>query len=304
MGKTLIQWTDTTWNPTTGCTRVSEGCRNCYIERTPAFRMHGRKFVNGSTGVLLHPDRLKQPLHWRKPRRVFVNSLSDLFHEDVPESFLDRVFKVMVQAKAHSFQILTKRPQRMRDYLSRFKPDGEGYVTRDGKPAMGEPGIGPIFADNRWPPPHIWLGVSVEDQATADERIPILLQTPAAVRWISAEPLLGPVDLSRWLPIRQVTANALYERNGRPALIDWVVVGGESGPRARPCDLAWIRSIKDQCHIAGVSCFVKQLGANARTNGIAGYDDSMERVVLKDKKGGLIDEWPTDLQRRRRRNVP
>lgn len=268
---TTIEWTDETWNPVTGCSKISEGCRHCYAE-TVAQRFWGARDF---TDVQIHPDRLDQPLHWRKPRRVFVNSMSDLFHEDVPWSFLDQVFRVMLKARQHTFQALTKRPARMLGYFAPFKPDGEGYVTRDGSRAMGKPVSGPIFSDNRWPAPHIWLGVSVENQQTADERIPLLLQTPAAVRWVSVEPLLGPVDLRA---VRWGHASSLCG-------LDWVVVGGESGPGARPCHVDWIRSIKEQCLAAGVLVFVKQLGA--QPVGIA---------RLRDRKGGDMAEWPEDLR--------
>lgn len=176
--KTGISWTDATWSPLVGCTKVSAGCDNCYA------------MVN------LLADRLDQPLRWRKPRRIFVNAQSDLFHKDVPDDFIVRVWAVMTLAPQHVFQVLTKRHARMRSLLSapRFQDD----VWRAATVLMGEHGIdkGRHFA---WPLPGVWLGVSVEDQSTADLRIPALLDTPAAVRWISAEPLLGPVDLSRWL---------------------------------------------------------------------------------------------------------
>lgn len=305
---TTIQWTDETWNPTTGCSRVSEGCRNCYIERTPPFRMAGRKLGDP---VQLHPDRLDAPLHWKQPRRVFVNSLSDLFHEEVPFNFIDKVFGVMGSEEAghHVFQVLTKRPKRMLEYTQRF--------TRQGVDCNQ------LF-------PQVWLGVSVEDQKTADERIPILLQVPAAVRFLSVEPLLGPVDLS-------TMGNATDLGEGQPWLhpldglvgdghgdsctvtkLDWVIVGGESGPKSRPCDLAWIRSIVQQCKSAKVPCFVKQLGDHVLDRNDAGFDGEMEndwpmdtdiddpsnewdwqgakiRVRLS-RKGGNPEEWPADLR--------
>ena len=259
---TTIQWTDETWNPVTGCTRVSEGCRNCYIERTPPFRMGGRKLGDP---VQLHHDRLEQPLHWKKPRRVFVNSLSDLFHEDVPDEFLEQVFSVMHRTPNHTYQILTKRPQRMRQWFTR-SIESWTYSALPAAPS--------------WPFSNVWLGVSVEDQKTADERIPMLLQTPAAVRWVSVEPLLGPVDLYRG-------GFTFLERLTSPSgthygKLDWVVVGGESGPRARPCDFPWIRSILGQCAEVAVPCFVKQLGSSQR--------------ITRDHKGGDPSEWPADLR--------
>lgn len=286
---TKIQWTDETWNPTTGCSRVSEGCRNCYIERTPPFRMAGRKLGDP---VQLHPDRLDSPLHWKKPRRVFVNSLSDLFHEDVSWTFILSVFTTMEKSPQHTFQILTKRPERM---LPVVEWVGRKFIE------MGD----------LWPLPNVWLGVSVEDQKTADERIPILLQVPAAVRFLSVEPLLGPVDLL-------YSAFNGADSFGRMEGLDWVIVGGESGPKSRPCDLAWIRSIVEQCKGAAVPCFVKQLGDYVVDRNDAGFDGEMEndwpmdtdvddpsnewdwqgakiRVRLS-KKGGNPEEWPADLR--------
>jgi len=288
---TTIQWTDETWNPTTGCSRVSEGCRNCYIERTPPFRMAGRKLGDP---VQLHPDRLAAPLHWKKPRRVFVNSLSDLFHEDVPFNFIDKVFGVMGSEEAghHAFQVLTKRPKRMLEYAQRFTRQGIDFNQ--------------LF-------PQVGLGVSAEDQKTADERIPILLQVPAAVRFLSVEPMLGPVDIHPWLYERE-----LVPREEKRPKLDWIIVGGESGPKSRPCDVVWIRSIVRQCKAASVPCFVKQLGDYVLDRNDAGFDGEMPtdwpmdtdvddpvnewnwqgakiRVRLS-KKGGIPKEWPEDLR--------
>jgi protein gp37 len=279
-----IQWTDATWNPTTGCTKVSPGCAHCYIERTPAFRIAGRKFVNGATDLQLHANRIEQPLHWKKPRRVFVNSLSDLFHPDVPETFIDSVFAVMALAPQHTFQVLTKRPQRMRAYVNAIVDDRKRFTawaanaSRARIPqSIGRAGEAPP----RWPLPNVWLGVSVENQRFADERIPLLLQTPAAVRFISAEPLLGPVDLyPQWMPPAGYTS--CFPR------LDWVIAGGESGPGARDCDLEWLRSLHRECAQAGVAFFLKQLGRQPRV-GAGVY------LNLRDKHGGDITEWPADV---------
>lgn len=188
-----IQWTEATWNVVTGCTKVSDGCLNCYIPTTPPFRMAKRRFdsdgIGGSTGVILHRDRLDWPLKWRDPRMIFVNSLSDLFHEDVPDRVIAEVFNVMGAAKRHTFQLLTKRQGRMRALLRRWSehatkgcycPTEQGGCSA---PVDVEHGV--------WPLPNVWVGVSAEDQRWADVRIPVLLDTPAAVRWVSAEPLLG-----------------------------------------------------------------------------------------------------------------
>lgn len=274
--KTGIEWTDATWNPVTGCTKVSAGCKHCYAERNWGRLQHlpayaGRAFTNVAT----HADRLLQPLSWKRPRRIFVNSMSDLFHQDIHDDFIGMVFRTMARAPQHTFQVLTKRAERMRSLLKH--PKMRGYVER---------------ATPQWPLPNVWLGVSVEDQPTADERIPRLLDTPAAVRWISAEPLLGPVDLARvgyqedqgadiggWEHCSAIGmwGNALTgewfsaERTGETFFgvarsfqiggrLDWVVAGGESGPKARPMHPDWVRSLRDQCAAAGVPFLFKQWG--------------------------------------------
>ncbi len=208
-----IEWTDSTWNPVHGCTKVSEGCRHCYAQTfSERFRgVPGHPFEHGFDLRLL-PDKLEVPLRWRKPRMVFVNSMSDLFHEQVPVEFIQRVFATMEAASWHTFQVLTKRSQRLRD-------------------------LGPSLP---WPR-NVWAGVSVED-ASGIERIHHLAEVPAHVRFLSLEPLLGPVSA---LPL-----------DG----IQWVIVGGESGPRSRPMDAAWVRDIRDQCQHAGVPFFFKQWG--------------------------------------------
>lgn len=229
---TKIEWTDVTWNPVTGCSKVSEGCRNCYAERmSHRFGWTEKPWNDQYTveNVKLHPERLEQPLKWKKPRMVFVNSMSDLFHEEVPFEFISKVFHTMWLADEHIFQILTKRPKRMLEYFSRL-------------------GANPL------PLPNVWVGVSVENQEAANERIPLLLETPAAVRFLSCEPLLGPVDLSMFLENRiDVTDEVL-------PLIDWIIVGGESGPNARTMHPDWVRSLRDQCQEAGVAFFFKQWG--------------------------------------------
>lgn len=249
--KTRIEWTDATWNPVTGCTKVSDGCKHCYAERqwarlaaNPATRYHGRKF----TDVQEHGDILDQPLRWKKPRRIFVDGMSDLFHPDVSDRFIADVFGVMAACPQHTFQVLTKRPERMRKLLragcmGRFESDAEECAA--------------LYTDAHlvWPIKNVWLGVSVEDQATADERIPLLLDTPAAVLWVSCEPLLGHVDLFDFIgPFGK--PHELQQ----PSMLDWVVVGGESGPRARPMHPNWVRSLRDQCAAADVPFLFKQWG--------------------------------------------
>jgi protein gp37 len=247
-----IEWTDATWNPVAGCTKVSPGCDHCYAERVTE-RFHG---PGSFATVKLLPDRLEQPLRWRKPRRVFVNSMSDLFHDDVPDGYIGAVFDVMARAEQHTFQILTKRHGRMRSLLNAWATDGivsdSGYLL-DGRPLGDIRVTSPLWT----PPPNVWLGVSVEDPRWADIRIPALLDTPAAVRFLSCEPLLGPIDLPRlWLDSELAVAQT----------VDWVIVGGESGPNARPMHPAWARAIRDQCTTAGVPFLFKQWGEWAPSN--------------------------------------
>lgn len=254
-GKTKIEWSEAVWNPATGCSKVSSGCANCYAE-TLTKRYAGANGwpatflpwtpANAAENVVLHPDRLEAPFSWRKPRRVFVNSMSDLFHEQMPDDFIDQVFQVMALARQHTFQVLTKRPKRMR-----------GWMTKPSETKA-------IWSPTSWPLPNVWLGVTVENQRWADERIPILLDTPAAVRFISCEPLLGPVDLKPgdWIPPLGggPRVNIFRPWEEMPPPLDWVIVGGESGPKHRPFDPSWARSIVAQCREAGVAAFVKQLG--------------------------------------------
>jgi protein gp37 len=253
--RTGIQWTDATWNPLRGCTRVSEGCRHCYAELQAIRQVNGgyRGLVKSTargprwTGeVRLVEHLLDAPLRWKRPRRIFVNSMSDLFHEAVPDEWVDRIFDVMLRTE-HTYQILTKRPHRMRDYVRRF-------LSSALLPSVLE---------------QVWLGTSVENRA-ALSRLDRLRETPAPVRFVSFEPLLedlGDVDL------RGVT---------------WAVIGGESGPAARPCAVSWLRSLLAQCQAAGAAVFVKQLGAHPTNDRAA--------MVLRDRKGGDVTEWPEDLR--------
>ena len=321
---TDIEWTDKTWNPVTGCSKVSAGCKNCYAE-TVANRFWGdRKF----TDVICHPERLDAPLRWRKPQRVFVNSMSDLFHEDVPDEFIDRVFAVMALAPQHTFQVLTKRPKRMRDWV-RDKTTTECLMAADESRATGvyaksseasrlahaymeSQRLGGFCQPAPWPLPNVWLGVSCEDQAAADERIPLLLETPVTVRFVSAEPLLGPIDFGHLQPgdppteidSLRGTHGVLRPHGGVCDRLSWVIVGGESGPRARPCDVAWIRSIVEQCRAAKVACFVKQLGAipvgawkkaDGKITFQSNHPSARGIAILRDRKGGDLSEWPEGL---------
>lgn len=248
--QTSIEWTDSSWNPVTGCTEVSPGCDRCYA-KTFAERWRGTPGHHFEQGfdVVLRPERLDQPLRWKRPRRIFVNSMSDLFHDTVPDEFIARVFAVMVQAEHHTFQVLTKRHGRMRSLLSsdRFLGLVDLELGGDGSADL-------LRRDVGWPLNNVWLGVSVENQQWADIRIPALLGTPAAVRFLSMEPLLGWVDLSRWIDDELGALDRIED-------IDWVIVGGESGHGARPMHPAWVRSLRDQCTTAGVPFLFKQWGA-------------------------------------------
>lgn len=272
-----IEWTDATWNPITGCSVVSPGCTNCYAMRLAGTRMKHHPSRIGLTDaskagpvwngtVRLNAQWLDQPLRWRKPRRIFVCAHGDLFHESVPDEWIDRVFAVMALATQHTFQVLTKRAQRMREYLS----SRNGMA--DWRLCDAINAITPSQGDRRgclsMPLFNVWLGVSAEDQRRADERIPALLDTPAAVRFISAEPLLGAIDL-RYLqpgdPPTEINAlegthGVLRPHQGQCDRVDWVIVGGESEPGARPMHLDWARSLRDQCVAAGVAFHFKQWG--------------------------------------------
>lgn len=274
--KTGIEWTDATWNPVRGCSRVSEGCRHCYAERVAArFSGAGQPYeglaVMGRSGprwtgqVRMVEDKLLEPLRWQKPRRIFVNSMSDLFHESLEVDDIVKVFAVMALAQRHTFQVLTKRPERMAEILN----DPAFWRDVDNIRLVNALRRGiDVPREMPWPLPNVWLGTSVEDQRTADERIPLLLQVPAVVRFISAEPLLGPVDLSPWVPFSGECYCQEETSGCRPGLaegcpetgIHWVIVGGESGPHARPVDPDWARDLRDQCVESGTPYFFKQWG--------------------------------------------
>lgn len=241
-----IEWTDATWNPVTGCDHVSPGCDNCYAERIAT--RFGRPFIGA---VECHEDRLDAPLRWRKPRRVFVNSVSDLFHPLVDDLFLARVFAVMSLTPNHAYQVLTKRQKQLRildDEDWRYK------VSLERMQLSNAHGIDK--GEFVWPLPNVWLGVSVENQRYADLRIPHLLAASAAVRFLSIEPLLGPVSIARHLGC----ADPAHRHRGNCDRVRWVIVGGESGPGARPMHPQWARTIRDQCVNAGVPYFFKQWG--------------------------------------------
>ena len=317
-----IAWTDRSWNPIRGCSRVSAGCQACYAEAIAA-RFSGpgqayeglaRRRSNGEpqwTGeVRVIKKDMLAPLRWRKPQRIFVNSMSDLFHENVSDETIERVFAVMAVARQHTFQVLTKRPARMRALVNDVDFAVE-VVKRLREIAWSRDHNADVRELTTWPLPNVWLGVSVENQAAADERIPLLAQTPAAVRFLSCEPLLGPIDFD--------------EVGSQMRGIGWVIVGGESGQHARLCDIGSIDDIVAQCCFAGIACFVKQLGkwiaapaemdrsTCAHVNrwlfpdgsqwapGIIGehnYQRPPDAIAysLRDSHGGDPDEWPERLR--------
>lgn len=312
-GNTTIEWATDSWNPVRGCSIVSPGCTNCYaMKQAHRFSGKGRayegltKLTRGGpvwTGkVRTVPELLDQPLRWKKPRRIFVNSMSDLFHEDVPDEFIAALWWTMTAAHWHTFQILTKRAKRMQRWVAAHGGQS-GWHASCFEKLTGKAAPGWRLQDPR-SSAHIWLGVSVEDQARADERIPVLLQTPAAVRWISAEPLLGPVSL-RWLAAWDGKAlkprghGTVTDHLDGARRLDWVVVGGESGPGARPFNIQWARSIVSQCKEAGMPVFVKQLGAKPECNDPdpdSGEPPYWGLIELRDRKGGDPSEWPADLR--------
>lgn len=232
---TKIEWTDQTWNPVTGCDKVSQGCKNCYAEVMHR-RLRGMfpdKYSKPFLGnIEIHEDELNKPAQWRKPRMVFVNSMSDLFHYKVPFSFIYKVFAIMDVCHWHTFQVLTKRPDRMLEFMAQY----------------------PKVL------PNVWLGVSCEDQKQADLRIPLLLQVPAAVRFLSCEPLLGPIDLCQSIRIYEQQRSGAFQTTFFSDKLHWVIVGGESGHHARPMHPDWVRTIRDQCAAANVPFFFKQWG--------------------------------------------
>ncbi|MDR6861946.1 phage Gp37/Gp68 family protein [Phycicoccus sp. 3266] len=278
---TKIEWTDETWNPVTGCTKVSPGCDHCYAEGI-AHRFAGTKAYPNGFDVTLRPERLEQPLRWTRPRMVFVNSMSDLFHRDIPDEYIARVFAVMALASQHTFQILTKRHGRMRSLLS------DRWWSETLLPELIHELAAGRGYEVRYPLPNVWLGVSTEDQQRAELRIPALLDTPAAVRFISAEPLLGPIDLF---------SRSSIDRNPQ---LDWVIVGGESGPGARPMHPNWARRLRDQCAEAEIAFFLKQWGEWVPESFLKHRDNAPAAFLDADGMcRPLVNGIPTDPPRAR-----
>lgn len=317
MNKTKIEWTDYSWPIINGCRRKSAGCENCYAERLAATRLvqtdkyKGLAVMTASgprwTGeTRLWEPELTAPLKLKKPSRIFVADMGDLFYEGVSDEDIDKVFAVMALCPHHVFQVLTKRAERMQAYVSRDPEDRLDDICHEMPGSLDETWHYPA----KWPLPNVHLGVSVEDQKTANERLPELLATPAVVRWASYEPGLGPIDFQEiksvidgeWRPLLRHNVLAGEHHCGgvfrETEKLNWIVVGGESGPGARPFDVQWARDTIAQCRAAGVPCFVKQLGSKPTTDhrtrpaGEASYWPT----VLKSKKGGDWSEWPEDLR--------
>jgi protein gp37 len=316
MARTKIEWTDMSWNFLRGCTMISHGCAHCYaMLQAHRFNYPGGAYEgltemgpngprwNGNIRVV--DDKLAEPLSVRKPAKWFVNSMSDLFHDDVPEETIEEAFAVMALADRHCFQILTKRPERMREILDGefFWAMVEGRAQRRYHEQTGEDPS--MWLAVHGPLQNVWLGVSVEDQETLESRQPILCEVPAAVRFLSYEPALGPI---RGIDLR----------------VDWVIIGGESGPSARPFDINWARQVLYECTAVDIRCFVKQFGSRPWASSFDGVkadhlfnpcghecnccddcpsndgqiseDEHPKIMRLKDKKGADPSEWPLDLK--------
>lgn len=273
MGKTDIEWADKVWNPVTGCTKVSEGCRNCYAERIARRFWGERKF----TDVRRHKERLSEPFHWKKPQYIFVNSMSDLFHPDVSDSWIDSIFAAMARAYWHTFLILTKRPERMRSYIKYIEAEMDNDFAYSNNHWQSDDTWRPIgtILDN------IWFGVSAENQKTADERISILLRIPAAKRFVSVEPMLDKIDIRKYL----MYSLGDDEQPIPSPMLDWVICGGETGPGARPMHPDWVRSLRDQCQAAGVPLWFKSWGCHIPT--LSG--SPIMRYTSKAKSHNLLD---------------
>lgn len=310
-----IQWTESTWNPLAGCDPVSAGCRLCYAA-TMSYRLEAmgqekytgitkivgnRKVFNGT--LTFDYVALYKPISKKKPTMYFVNSMSDLFHKDVPVEFIDKVYAVMALTPQHTYQVLTKRPERMAEYFA--MPDTLDRICTAANWMRASRGLMHLKCEYKMPWPNVWHGTSTEDQKNADERIPHLLSVPSAVRFISYEPALGPISFEKWLYITAPsTAGPWYDYTGKikectgyggqafqskPSnYIHQIIIGGESGAGSRPFDLRWAFDIVEECESAGVACFVKQMGANPVYQG--------ESLKLKDRKGGDMSEWPEALR--------
>ena len=278
MSYSKIEWTDRSWNPVTGCTKISPGCKNCYAERF-AERMKYNpkalpKYLNGFE-VTMHHNLLREPIRWQKPSRIFVCSMGDLFHDRVPFEFIDKVMATVAHAWWHTFIILTKRPERMLEYFMKAKEDSYRYSPRQQTGTIGIPlnddrmnvrlsTISGLEIDYRmWPLCNLWLGVSAENQELFDKRVRQLTFIPAAVRFVSFEPLLGPLDIYRELAYGQWDLNQDIKHTQK---IHWAICGGETGPGARPMHPSWVHDLLAECQAAGIPFFFKGWGGSVRTD--------------------------------------
>jgi len=283
MSKSKIEWTEETWNPLIGCDKVSAGCKNCYAIKTAWIRMHNPKMAERYAGVVektaagqlnwtgkvnMINEAFLKPVNQKKPTIYFVNSMSDLFHESVPFEFINAVFMVMSDADHHIYQILTKRPERMVEFFE-WKKQEFGIIWQ--------------------PKPNVWLGVSVEDQKSADNRIPLLLQVPCSIRFLSCEPILGPIEIYKLLAYGEWALNIDVHQTQK---LHWVIAGGESGARATPMHPDWVRSLRDQCASAGVAFFFKQWGEYAPYRTKAAYSENRPLMFLE--QNGEVSWWAGD----------
>jgi protein gp37 len=270
VNKTSISWTNYSWNPVVGCSKRSPGCASCYAEELHSKRhkayQEGKKlpkqYAKPFNEIQLFPERLEEPLKLRKPSKIFVCSVADLFHEDVPDEFIDKVMATVIACPQHTFQILTKRADNMRDYFKQGFDAGQWF-------------------DNQFP--NLWLGTTCENQEQADKRIPILLQIPAAVRFVSVEPLLSPVDIQRYLKPEYFLGLEGVEKarafaNGWAGThwlehLNWVIAGSESGKNRRSAEADWFRSLRDQCIDTGTPYFLKQMEADGKVVGMPELDN-------------------------------
>ncbi|MDS1348563.1 DUF5131 family protein [Planktothrix agardhii] len=303
---TTISWCDEVCNPIVGCSKISAGCERCYAAtaaksaRLQQFWQY-REVKEWNGHVVFVGEQLMKPFHWKKPKRIFVGSMTDLFHENTPDEWRDRIFSVIALNPSHTFQLLTKRPALMRDYLMGAKQRiRRAAVDLGRKLNLSYETYEPYeTCQFDWPLSNLWLGVTAENQAMADKRIPLLMQIPAKVRFLSCEPLLEPINLSKFLPIEwsEIAEDWIeswpgigsYSTNDYPS---WVIAGGESGAGARPCHVDWLRDIASQCQSAKVPVFIKQLGSNA----LQGHIVNGSKLKLKDRKGSDINEFPEDLR--------
>lgn len=301
MSESKIEWTERVWNSTTGCNKVSQGCKNCYAEVMHARlgRMgqnkYSRPFLDGA---FAHEPSLALPFKWKKPAKIFVNSMSDSYHPNISVEHIAKMYAIMFLTPRHTFQHLTKRPERRLailkspEFFEHLHKYCNQYHQEFVEPATAERYS---FAEikKQFPLNNIWEGTSAENQSTADERIPLLLQTPAAIRWVSAEPLLGPIDFAT-----TVAAVAVTETGGRnlPGL-DWIVVGGESGNKRRPFDSDWARQIRDYCASTGVKFFMKQVDKVREIPDdliIRDYPDAMKEACIESPAEEVRNDNPED----------